>query len=355
MPLPFVRNTKIFVRAAAVGTVVALGFLGSPQAIKATGAQEAGLPEVARYVQQARRIAPPSDPDTQGRVFGGQPAAEGAWPWQVALLLANELSDDPASQFDSHFCGGSLISETWVLTAAHCVVGDNGPMEADAIVVLEGGTLLIEGVRRTVTKIVVHPEYDPVTISNDIAVVELAPATQRSGAQPVELTRAADEADQQVAVVTGWGMMEDGTFPFSLMETNVNIVENNACNRVFIGIHARRMQAVLSELGIVMRIPLDSLKSAYETMVTDAQGPIVDTMLCAGVEAGIKDSCSGDSGGPLLVRRDDGRFEQTGIVSFGIKPLESDKHCGNSGVYAVYTRVAEFKDWIAENTGVEFR
>ena len=100
---------------------------------------------------------------TEEFIVGGSPAADGAWPWQVRLLD----SMDP----QSGFCGGSLISNQWVLTAAHCVVMDDGPI--DSVIVGYGSTLQSKLKLVPSVKIIVHPDYMKENHA-DLALIKLA-------------------------------------------------------------------------------------------------------------------------------------------------------------------------------------
>lgn len=96
-----------------------------------------------------------------------------------------------------------------------------------------------------------------------------------------------------------------------------------------------------------------------ETGISAATKSIVDTMsdrltanmICAGTTSGVRDACNGDSGGPLFVEKADG-VEQVGIVSWGEGPMDAAAACGHENAYGVYTRVANYKDWIAQKTGM---
>lgn len=238
-------------------------------------------------------------------IIGGGPADPGEYPWQVALLQAN------TGQWWG--CGGSLISPSWVATAAHCVFNGASVAPPSLLHVAVGRYDLTtnEGQRIPVAEVHVHPNYNPTTSDSDIALLRLRyPATLTTTVQTIAPTTAADAAllvPDVEATVTGWGTRTEGDldFPGVLYEVNVPIVAQEAC------------------------------ASAYA-----AQGAsITDNMLCAGVPAGGKDACQGDSGGPLIVPDGTGGFKLAGIVSWGIG-------CARPGLPGVYTRVANFVEWI---------
>jgi secreted trypsin-like serine protease len=239
------------------------------------------------------------------KIIGGVKSPPNSWPFQAGLLIAAQ-----SDNFLAQFCGGSVIDEEFVLTAAHCVVK---PMTAANLHVLTGTqSLRAGGTRRPVKRIRIHPAYNPVTFDFDIALVQLkdkitdiAPANMA-----LVITREQEpifaEAGTQ-SFVTGWGdTTGNDTFPYALRHVAVPIVKRDLCN---------------------------SPKS-YD-------GQVTTRMLCAGLARGGKDSCQGDSGGPLLVPTRSGRRRiQAGIVSWGTG-------CAEPNFYGVYTRVAVFEDWVS--------
>lgn len=239
-------------------------------------------------------------------IIGGGPADPGEYPWQAALL--------EASTGQWWGCGGSLISPSWVATAAHCVSLDGSsvvPASALHVVVGRHDLTTNEGQRIPVAEVHVHPNYNPATFDSDIALLRLRyPATLTATVQPIGLATLADAAlfgPGVEATVTGWGTRTAGVsdFPNELYEVNVPIVSQETCAFTYA-----------------------------------AQGAsITNNMLCAGLPVGGKDACQGDSGGPLIVPDGTGGFKLAGIVSWGIG-------CAQPGLPGVYTRVANFVEWV---------
>jgi secreted trypsin-like serine protease len=224
------------------------------------------------------------------KIVGGEPTDIGQHPWQVALQLKGEF-----------FCGGSIIAQKWVLTAAHCFeYSTNGnDWRAKA-----GATDHINaGVWSEVERVVVHKDYtgEP-TYENDIALIKLKvpPAGRVIPLASVSISLPIG----QTLEVTGWGRTSEGGPPSTtLLQANVPLVNNAACNTA----------------------------EAYN-------GHIKPGMMCAGLREGGVDSCNGDSGGPLVWRTADGPV-LVGVVSFG-------EGCARKLKYGVYTRVSAYRSWI---------
>ena len=288
----------------------------------------------------ADRAAQMATADTTDRVFGGEPVAEGLYPFQVALLRASELDATPQSQYKAQFCGGTLVAARWVLTAAHCMRdGDKALGPAD-FVVLAGSTDLEAGKRVSVKSIIVNDQYDDNSMDHDAALLELDTPLDLP---PVALDLSAEPT--ATATVLGWGMDEQGDYPRHLLGSQLQIVANDACNIGIKAIYAKAVRAGVAELAGQYPIkPADAARIGDE-MADNIQNPLTSTMLCAGLETGKRDACYGDSGGALIADRN-GKPVQLGIVSWGEGPADDEIKCGHQDVYGVYARVASFRDWL---------
>jgi len=239
------------------------------------------------------------------RIINGTAAADNEIPFQVSLMK------DYGSSY-STFCGGTLISDTWVVTAAHCIEA-----ATPDYVIYGTNTIypLDQNQTVAVANVIVHSGYDSdVNEDNDIALLELAsPITTTDAVDYVSTTSELGFITGTMATVSGWGLTVSGDSDSGsddLLKVKVPVYDQDAC------------------------------VSAY----TDST-PVTSNNICAGYEEGGADSCQGDSGGPLFVHHADGSDTLIGVVSFGIG-------CAEPGYPGVYTKVANYVDWIETNTGV---
>lgn len=250
--------------------------------------------------------------DVQPRVIGGCTSATDTYPYTVAI--ANTTS---SNEFQAQFCGGTLIHENWVLTAAHCLYAPDGgggfdPLVPNDIQILLDAQTLSQttiGEFVGVSEIIRHETYDETDPAspNDIALLRLD--TPVTTTMVVRLATSKPGEGLQ-ALTMGWGDTDIDplivAYSTTLQEVNVDTWSNAACDSALSGAN------------------------------------IIDSQLCAGLVEGGKDSCQGDSGGPLYLNTPNG-ITQVGIVSFGAG-------CANPNSPGVYTSVDAFLTWIQTNT-----
>ena len=188
------------------------------------------------------------------------------YPFMVSLRYGGE-----------HWCGGSLVRENWVITAAHCVEGVS-ESSLQVKIGLHNVNSTSGAVTRNVSDIIAHPQYSGWSLDNDYALLELSsPVTTF---EPIQLITDDSHDDEPVMSTTmGWGATYEGDW--------------NGSN-------------VLMEVDV----PIDESCGVIGNEVTN-------NMVCAGDNNGGEDSCQGDSGGPLIMINSDGEYELIGIVSWG--------------------------------------
>jgi secreted trypsin-like serine protease len=239
----------------------------------------------------------------QGReIVGGTATQISATPWQVSLQSAQ----------GQHFCGGSILSATWIVTAAHCVA-EGAPAR-----ILAGASKLSEaatGQARAVKRVISYPGYADASLGKDAALLELTTPLDLNGTtvravRPVTTADAAALTSAGVlATVSGWGTLTEGatTAPDQLQSVQVPIVS------------------------------LDDARADYAMTISPDQ-------LAAGLRGvGGKDSCQGDSGGPLVVANG-AIMMLAGIVSWG-------DGCARANAPGMYARVTSFAKWMDSYVG----
>ncbi|NXF37231.1 TMPS9 protease, partial [Nyctibius bracteatus] len=235
---------------------------------------------------------------TATRIVGGSEASRGEFPWQVSLRENNE-----------HFCGAAILTEKWLVSAAHCFTDFQDP----AMWAAYTGTTSLRAsdggaVKMGIARIIQHPSYNADTADYDVAVLELKrPVTFTKYIQPVCLPDAGHHfPTSKKCLISGWGYLKEDFLvkPEFLQKATVELLDQTLCS------------------------------SLYSHVLTDR-------MMCAGYLEGKIDSCQGDSGGPLVCQEPSGKFFLAGIVSWGIG-------CAEARRPGVYTRVTKLRDWILD-------
>ncbi|XP_068004028.1 ovochymase-2 isoform X2 [Melanerpes formicivorus] len=255
------------------------------------------------------------------RIVGGNQVKQGSHPWQVSLKRRQK-----------HFCGGTIVSAQWVVTAAHCIL-DRNLLEYLNVTAGEHDLRIRENGEQTlpVKYVIKHPNFDPRRPMNyDIALLKLDGAFIFSpSVLPACLPDPGEKFEAgYICTACGWGRLnENGVLPQVLYEVNLPILNSKECSR------------------------------ALSTLKNPIQG---DTIMCAGFPDGGKDACQGDSGGPLLCRRKHGAWTLAGVISWGMGCArgwisnEKKKHYSR-GSPGIFTDLSVVLPWIQENMSADLK
>uniref|UniRef100_H2QPJ7 Transmembrane protease serine n=1 Tax=Pan troglodytes TaxID=9598 RepID=H2QPJ7_PANTR len=233
------------------------------------------------------------------RIASGVIAPKAAWPWQASL------------QYDNiHQCGATLISNTWLVTAAHCFQKYKNPHQWT---VSFGTKINPPLMKRNVRRFIIHEKYRSAAREYDIAVVQVSSrVTFSDDIRRICLPEASASFQPNLTVyITGFGALYyGGESQNDLREARVKIISDDVCKQ----------------------------PQVYGNDIKPG-------MFCAGYREGIYDACRGDSGGPLVTRDLKDTWYLIGIVSWG-------DNCGQKDKPGVYTQVTYYRNWIASKTGI---
>ncbi|MFD5844911.1 S1 family peptidase [Streptomyces chartreusis] len=240
----------------------------------------------------AALLSAPTAEAADSRIVGGSTTTTSAYPFMMQITDASQ----------NQFCGGTLVSATKVVTAAHCMVG-----ESNSSVRVVGGRTYLNGTNGTVRRVSdiwIHPDYQDVTQGNDVAVLTLSTSMSYTPASYVGSSDTGAYAAGTTARILGWGTTSSGGSSSNQLRTaTVPTVADAGC------------------------------ASSYGSDF------IASDMVCAGYTSGGVDTCQGDSGGPLLIGG-----VLAGITSWG-------EGCAQAGHPGVYTRLTTFSDEVTEQVG----
>ncbi len=238
------------------------------------------------------------------RIVGGTSVSIEDYPWQVFINAGDYL------------CGGTIIADKWVLTAAHCLFDEENIQIPDSVISFLAGAefpfnFSPDGEKYEVDLSVIHEDYDPESFGNDMALLRTNKVIEHEIARPLNLiteeeVNAGLTDPGSEAIITGWGLtsVDPAEFPSRLQKLNLPIVSNEIGRAVW--------------------------------------GPLPDNVLIAGYINGEGDACGGDSGGPLIVQSGN-EYKLAGITSWG------SSNCNSVGGYL---KVSAFLEWLRKNTGV---
>ncbi|XP_022905883.2 chymotrypsin-2-like [Onthophagus taurus] len=229
------------------------------------------------------------------RIIEGEVANQKDYPFVVSIIYNNR-----------HICGGSLISERYVLTAAHCTYSGSEPRNIENILISVGSSKWETGTKYEISKSYAHEDYDKATTTNDIGLFKTEEDVEfTQNVQPIKLylNDLPKESDLECMVI-GWGFTSDNGFMVRKASSVLNLVK-------------------------IKTISIESCRKFYRH--------IDERNICL-TGSSRKGTCSGDSGGPLFIQVYT-ELMQIGLVSFG-------GDCNNTSP-EVHTRIFYFKDWIS--------
>ncbi|XP_078494123.1 transmembrane protease serine 9-like [Ciona intestinalis] len=236
---------------------------------------------------------------SRSRIVGGSEASKGEWPWQALLMRVG------INNVRFALCGGTLIGDKWILTAAHCTSGLDASNLQVGLGVLDYDVIEDSAKYFAVEKIVIHSGYDDLTLVDDVSMLKLAGVVVYTD-YIIPACLPTDIVDVgTLCWITGWGSTQVSTDDLNkLRKATVPVINNTQCSEW------------------------------YSSFI------VTTNNLCAGYAAGGVDACQGDSGGPLVCSNNS-IFHLHGVTSWGVG-------CAGVEQPGVYTRVTGYLGWITQ-------
>lgn len=294
--------------------------------------------------------------DTTGtKIVGGRETSLDEWPGMASIqVMRSSRSGDTGYQH----CGGTMITEDWLMTAAHCFDGvkktgrrystlDSRGVPDGELKVVIGVADLSDATRNNdyaIDRVVIHPDYKSYLEGNDIALVKLR-RSYKGTLAPLSLSGETDGVrdESELAWVGGFGAQCEGkTELCDTLQSGGKFEWRRDGSGRWIAAPALRLRETtaftISQKQCLAKFREKFGSSADQIKVGAGQ-------ICAGdPKERQRDSCQGDSGGPLMKVAINGCPYQVGVVSWG-------HGCARPGLPGVYTRVSHYADWIRETTG----
>jgi hypothetical protein len=299
-------------------SVLALFAVAGPSSVLAGNTSGAGVGATSSGtgvgVVQAEGSPANHWPQATPRIVGGEETSIEDWPWQVEFSFNPSLYGGDG--FERHQCGGSLVTPTLVVSAAHCFFEGSAFEDPGKYAAVTGRTQLTSDIGQETEIFNIYyptdsfgdPLYDPATDEWDVVLVELATSSDSETIKLAGPDELALWGKGRIAFATGWGATSEGG-PGSdiLREVRIEMISDSVCDLSFGGFFAQ-------------------------------------SMVCAGLMQGGKDACQGDSGGPLVVPTSAGEFRLVGATSTG-------DGCARPGSPGIYTRVSgeSIRAWLADS------
>ena len=278
-------------------------------------------------------------------VVDGNTSQTNAIPWQVQVEGKKKTQVNGRNGEITYLCGGVILNKNWILTAAHCLANKNQSyVDTSRTVSIYSGSLLKgEGDSHAVSELIIHENYSPSTIVNDIALIKIN-GDLKSGT-PITLLDSKGQLSMDKAFANQWS---GHNYSYS-QDNEATLLVSGWGNTVPLSSAGNDDTSSNLRQALLIGVPDNACEAAWGVSLPD------DTMVCAAkpIQHSNTSSCQGDSGGPLVWRDPsntsdiDKGMRLVGVVSFG-----TTNGCGVGEHPGVYTQVSNYLNWISSKTGI---